>query len=192
MRAAVPDKADERALWKTVTRDVLRPAMPTIDAAGLNGLVARRSLHPIAGSSRRNDNGPPCRSCFETLSARRCPCVSIHCHRKTHPRPTPGKDRSPDRSSWPDRSRGASIPMRIRPVMHRAGTLSWGLIITGRGRSGEGVLRRNVPLWLEAPTLRSRIKAVRTRHSDRHGGGEGARLHPVRAAIPQPMIVTAR
>ena len=46
------------------------------------------------------------------------------------------------------------------------------LVITGKGHGGEGVLRRQVPRWLNQPPLRERIlsfAAARPQH-----GGDGA------------------
>ena len=34
------------------------------------------------------------------------------------------------------------------------------LIITGKGRQGDGILRRNLPLWLETPALRRHVIAI--------------------------------
>lgn len=46
------------------------------------------------------------------------------------------------------------------------------LVITGKGRGGEGVLRRKVPRWLETAPLRNAVLAIATAEA-RHGG-EGA------------------
>lgn len=44
------------------------------------------------------------------------------------------------------------------------------LVITGKGRGGEGVLRRNFLDWLEGPGARTLISGVAPAHP-RHGGG---------------------
>lgn len=46
------------------------------------------------------------------------------------------------------------------------------LVITGKGRTGEGVLRRQVPLWLSEPGLRDLVGGYRSAHVSH--GGEGA------------------
>ncbi len=46
------------------------------------------------------------------------------------------------------------------------------LIITGKGRLGRGILRRNLPLWLEAPGLRPHVAAIQPAFD--HDGGDGA------------------
>lgn len=43
------------------------------------------------------------------------------------------------------------------------------LVITGKGPSGMGVLRKAVPVWLESAPYRGHIAAIRTAHP-RHGG----------------------
>ncbi len=46
------------------------------------------------------------------------------------------------------------------------------LIITGKGATGEGVLRRATPDWLAEPDIRPFVAGVAA--ADRHHGGEGA------------------
>jgi DNA-nicking Smr family endonuclease len=46
------------------------------------------------------------------------------------------------------------------------------LVITGKGVSGDGVLRRRVPDWLADPPIREHVAGVSEAH--RHHGGEGA------------------
>lgn len=45
------------------------------------------------------------------------------------------------------------------------------LIITGKGRAGEGVLRREVPAWLKEPPLADRILALEQATGQDGGGG---------------------
>jgi DNA-nicking Smr family endonuclease len=46
------------------------------------------------------------------------------------------------------------------------------LVITGKGATGEGVLRRRVPEWLAEPPLRALVAGLSP--ADRRHGGEGA------------------
>jgi len=46
------------------------------------------------------------------------------------------------------------------------------LVITGKGRMGDGVLRRRAPEWLADPALRPIVAGLS--QADRHHGGEGA------------------
>jgi DNA-nicking Smr family endonuclease len=45
------------------------------------------------------------------------------------------------------------------------------LIITGKGRSGEGVLRTNLPHWLNEPALRAAMSGVAHAHPNKGGSG---------------------
>jgi DNA-nicking Smr family endonuclease len=46
------------------------------------------------------------------------------------------------------------------------------LVITGKGRMGDGVLRRRAPEWLADPALRPIVAGLS--QAERHHGGEGA------------------
>jgi DNA-nicking Smr family endonuclease len=46
------------------------------------------------------------------------------------------------------------------------------LVITGKGRMGDGVLRRRAPEWLADPALRPIVAGLS--QADRHHGGDGA------------------
>ncbi|EFL89727.1 Smr/MutS family protein [Ahrensia sp. R2A130] len=59
------------------------------------------------------------------------------------------------------------------------------LVITGKGNEGTGVLRRNVPQWLDLPQFRSLVNGTRPAHASH--GGEGAmyvRVRKPRARVP--------
>lgn len=66
------------------------------------------------------------------------------------------------------------------------------LVITGKGRMGEGVLRRFTPLWLAEPAVRDLVAGVSSAH--RRHGGEGAlyvalkRSPPSSAALPPGLL----
>ena len=57
------------------------------------------------------------------------------------------------------------------------------LVITGKGVSGDGVLRRRAPEWFAAPGLRERIAGVSVAH--RRHGGEGAFYVALRRLDPR-------
>lgn len=46
------------------------------------------------------------------------------------------------------------------------------LVITGKGLSGDGVLRRRLPDWLAEPAIRAHVAGVAEAH--RRHGGKGA------------------
>jgi DNA-nicking Smr family endonuclease len=54
---------------------------------------------------------------------------------------------------------------------HRAGARAV-LVITGHGRGGEGVLKKNLPLWIARPPLRAIVSGYARAH--RTHGGAGA------------------
>lgn len=64
---------------------------------------------------------------------------------------------------------------RARPALDRFLARAWDeglravLVITGKGVSGDGVLRRRVPEWLAEPALRDKIAGISPAHQ-RHGG----------------------
>lgn len=68
-----------------------------------------------------------------------------------------------------DRARYAL--MDFLQMAHRSGHRIV-LVITGKGNEGQGVLRRNVPLWLRQPVFASLVNGIDTAHASH--GGEGA------------------
>lgn len=78
---------------------------------------------------------------------------------------------------------------RLRSFLHAAQASGWTtvLVITGKGArdsddhhldrgSGRGVLRRSVPVWLEAPDLRALVAGCSPAHI-RHGGDGALYIH---------------
>jgi len=68
-----------------------------------------------------------------------------------------------------DKAHALVVTFIKRAVSHDYRTL---LIITGKGRQGGGVLRTNVPKWLDTPQLRPFILAIT--YASPKEGGEGA------------------
>ena len=68
-----------------------------------------------------------------------------------------------------DRAHALVITFIKRAAAHDYRTL---LIITGKGKQGSGVLRANVPKWLDTPQLRPFILAIT--YGSSKEGGEGA------------------
>ncbi len=68
-----------------------------------------------------------------------------------------------------DRARAALISFLIRAQAEGVRAV---LVITGKGFSGDGVLRRRTPEWLSEPALRHVVAGVSEAH--RRHGGEGA------------------
>lgn len=59
------------------------------------------------------------------------------------------------------------------------------LVITGKGLSGDGILRRRAPEWLASPTLRHVVAGVATAHR-RHGGDGALYVALKRPHAPRP------
>ncbi len=61
---------------------------------------------------------------------------------------------------------------RLKRHLHRAQTRGHKcvLVITGKGKAGQGILRQSLPGWLHDPALRPLIAAQAQAHI-RHGGG---------------------
>ncbi|MHA1539528.1 MAG: Smr/MutS family protein [Alphaproteobacteria bacterium] len=57
-------------------------------------------------------------------------------------------------------------------MRHRGEARRYILVITGKGKQGEGVLKRAVPTWLNSPALQPYILSFR--HAAPHHGGSGA------------------
>jgi DNA-nicking Smr family endonuclease len=75
----------------------------------------------------------------------------------------------------------------LRKFLHdaQAAGSRYVLVITGKGRDQEqGILRRQVPLWLEAPDLRGLVVGFDTAHSGH--GGAGALYVRVRRKRQRP------
>ncbi len=51
---------------------------------------------------------------------------------------------------------------------HKGGE-KWALVITGKGKAGEGILRKQLPHWLTVPPLASMVIGYK-QAADRHGG----------------------
>ena len=68
-----------------------------------------------------------------------------------------------------DRARAALEAFIVQAQLRGCRTV---LVITGQGRTGDGVLRRRAPDWLAGPQLRGMVAGVSV--ADRRHGGEGA------------------
>lgn len=74
---------------------------------------------------------------------------------------------------------------RARPALEAFVRTAWSrgdrvvLVITGKGRDGEGMIRRLMPEWLAAGSLRPMIAGVQSAH--RRHGGDGAYYVALRA-----------
>lgn len=171
-----PIRPEEARLWSVVTatvrpahgRGAARSVMPTTEA--LPNLPLDSLKPPPRFSGRLKPKGPPPRA----KSA-------------VPPEPTPPGLIEPKRKRRISRERD---PLHARIDLHgldqdaaraalfgflaraQADGVRAVLVITGKGMTGDGVLRRRAPEWLADPALRGLVAGVST--AERHHGGEGA------------------
>jgi DNA-nicking Smr family endonuclease len=172
---------EERHLWGKIARQVIPLARATITEQSADGT----DTHPPPSSDGASASG-------SSLARERRP--------QSHPVPPP---LAPiDRKARQKLARGhdpidARIDLhgRTQAQAHRAlrkflldaqaAGSRYVLVITGKGRDQEqGILRRQVPLWLEAPDLRGLVVGFDTAHAGH--GGAGALYVRVRRTRPQP------
>lgn len=165
---------EDLGLWQQVTRD-LKPL--------------KRRDQP-SRSEPTTDPSPPRAAKSETRFKLRAGASALACE-QTAPKPlTPGMPHGIDRRTA-DRLKRGKLPVEARLDLHgltqrqaeralsrflaesQAAGRRNVLLITGKGRNGEtGVLRREVPRWLNQPGNRDRVVAVSpARPKD---GGAGA------------------
>jgi DNA-nicking Smr family endonuclease len=172
---------EERHLWGKIARQVVPLARATITEQSADGT----DTHPPPSSDGASASG-------SSLARERRP--------QSHPVPPP---LAPiDRKARQKLARGhdaidARIDLhgRTQAQAHRAlrkflldaqaAGSRYVLVITGKGRDQEqGILSRQVPLWLEAPDLRGLVVGFDTAHAGH--GGAGALYVRVRRTRQQP------
>lgn len=171
-----PLHPDEARLWSVVTATV-RPAHGhgareprTPEAEALPNLALDTAKPPPRFSGRLKPNGPPPRA-----------------RTAQPPEPTPPGHIEPRRKRRIVRERdpldrwldlhgldqdGAKAALIGFLARAQADGVRAVLVITGKGMSGDGVLRRRAPEWLADPALRGVVAGVSL--AERHHGGEGA------------------
>ena len=176
--------AEEQAAWEEALRTA-RPLPGKIPAAPSNTDSARKEeLKYLSRVSLGGDTTPPSRMCKGNS--------------ENHNKKTSDKVQSPvarDDFRLVDKAtatklRGGKMRidarldlhgLKVSDAHHRThhfilGAIARGartlLIITGKGRRGEGMIRRELPYWLEAPALQPFILAMTYARPEE--GGEGA------------------
>jgi DNA-nicking Smr family endonuclease len=164
-----------------------RPLKP--EEARLWGVVAA-TVHPLRGRETPAAPAPPAQAAEPIATRQPTPAWAA---RAPAPRPVArpveasGKPIEPRRRGRIARERetiGARLDLhgldqdRARAVLERFLRRAWDegyravLVITGKGVTGDGVLRRRTPEWLAAPYLGEIVAGVSEAH--RRHGGEGA------------------
>ena len=178
---------EESALWRQVadTADPLHPHRPppgpTARAKPKPPLSEPREAPPVAafsmGQSSRDRGGS--HDLMKPMQARLAE-APVRMDRKAHTRMTRGKLKPEARIDLHgmtlDRAHGVLTGFVLRAHLEGKRLL---LVITGKGRDRDdddpiptrrGVLRHNVPHWLQAPPLSSVVLQITPAHI-RHGGG---------------------
>jgi DNA-nicking Smr family endonuclease len=177
-----PAEEVDARLWAIVTSTVrpLRPRRPALPQATA---VAPPAAEPVAAAEGGARSRKPAAG-VEPPSSRNTAAAPTP--RRPVPLPTPhriepGRQRRLERGRDPilgvidlhgldqDRARAALTGFVQRSVAEHHRAI---LVITGKGRLGDGVLRRCVPDWLGEPPLRALVAGVSEAH--RRHGGEGA------------------
>jgi DNA-nicking Smr family endonuclease len=172
---------EERHLWGKIARQVIPLARATITEQSADGT----DTHPPPSSDGASASG-------SSLARERRP--------QSHPVPPPlapidrkarqklarGHDAIDARIDLHGRSQAqAHRALRKFLLDAQAAGSRYVLVITGKGRDQEqGILRRQVPLWLEAPDLRGLVVGFDTAHAGH--GGAGALYVRVRRTRQQP------
>jgi DNA-nicking Smr family endonuclease len=169
-------REDESALWRAAMQDV-RPLRK-------KGIERPRppAVEPAAGAKAKSKPGPASRPVPRAMPQPAAPP-------RPHPELEHGKSAGLDRRSA-ERLRRGKLPIDGRLDLHGmtqaaaverlaefiAGAQSAGkrcvLVITGKGLAGGGILREQVPHWLNQPPNRGRVLAFD--YAQAQHGGMGA------------------
>jgi DNA-nicking Smr family endonuclease len=166
---------DERGLWSAVTKSIkpLSGRRPVTADAGPDG-ERPPAPKPPAAKAAPKPSPPPAKT----------PPSLTPLDRRTRQRVARGKleiDARLDLHGMIQSEAHAELSRFLRRAGGRGARLV--LVITGKGSRGEGVLRRQVPQWLNLPEFRTLVIGFETAHIAH--GGEGAlyvRLRRVRDA----------
>lgn len=177
-----PDIEDLR-LWAVVTSTVrpLRPALPHKPSLPLLGRDERKALRVGESGATTNvkpaNTNPAARQPHPAPARPAVPArgsvgpadVDPNLHRRL----ARGRDNLAARIDLHGLTQDAARAA-LTGFVRRSVDDGWRavLVITGKGVSGDGVLRRRVPDWLAEPPLREHVAGVSEAH--RRHGGEGA------------------
>jgi DNA-nicking Smr family endonuclease len=164
-------RPEETTLWAAVAATVrlapgrAPPPLPEVTAPTVSAATPSKAVNPTKASSP-----PPAKAAPKPHQPYARP-ETIEPRRKR--RIVRGRDEIAGRLDLhgldQDRARQALHDFLLRA--HDDGARAV-LVITGKGRMGDGVLRRRAPEWLADPSLRSIVAGLS--QADRHHGGEGA------------------
>jgi DNA-nicking Smr family endonuclease len=175
---------DERALWRAVTRSVapLRRRRVAIERAQAEGAVERARPEP---TERKGKPAPSRPAATTRVTPAPQPAVQpvMRPERRLKQRLARGSESIDARIDLHGRTQSQAHAALLRFLQKRqADGAKIVLVITGKGggagdgdrgfASERGVLKRQVPLWLQLPEFRGYVLAVEEAHIGH--GGEGA------------------
>jgi DNA-nicking Smr family endonuclease len=169
---------DEQVLWREVTRSVapLRRRRAKVERAAADLVVAEKPEPPRKRASSGPKPAPTVRKVAPAQSAPAPPLMPIE--RRLKQRLARGSQSIDARIDLHGRTQEQAHDALLR-FLQKAQTSGAKivLVITGKGGSAEafaserGVLKRQVPLWLQLPEFRSYVLAVEEAHSAHGGAG---------------------
>jgi DNA-nicking Smr family endonuclease len=183
---------DERVLWRAVTRSVapLRRKRAPIERAAAEAALERPGPAPVERKSKAAPSRP------STATVRVIPASPavqpvMRLERRLKQRLARGSESIDARIDLHGRTQSQAHAALLRFLQRgQADGAKIVLVITGKGggagafASERGVLKRQVPLWLQLPEFRSYVLAVEEAHIGH--GGEGALYVRLRRARTRP------
>ncbi len=181
-----PTKEEQR-LWNAVARSVTRSGQGRTNGPGISIEGLREEMKDLMGSSADialPGKPMPVRSDQKPVHVRRTP---EHAPRKK-PAKTPFRPNALDDRAFRDLRKGrlaidgridlhgmtqdeAQMALDNFLVSARASGRRHVLVITGKGRANDGVLKRAVPIWLAMPPLSLHVNGLREAPVEHGGSG---------------------
>ncbi|NJS40538.1 MAG: DNA mismatch repair protein MutS [Rhodobacteraceae bacterium] len=168
-------RPEEEDLWRSVARTA-RPLhdhpifhkaveAPPVDPAPLTHAKPRLPAFTLGEKVRATERHDLAPSLPQALGQ-----APLQMDAKTHGRMTRGKLAPEARIDLHGLTLAEAHPELIRFILNAHGAgLRLVLVITGKGKEGQGILRRNFLLWLESPPARRLVSGYAESHP-KHGG----------------------
>ena len=163
--------ADETKLWKRVTESV--KARRSLSSSADREAVERSETEGVAGRPQKKASPPSSSAPRQTLPPRAGEEQKTLANRGAEKRVRRGKveiEATLDLHGYTQDAAYTALATFLQSA-HRRGART-ALVITGAGRSGEGVLKARLPGWLAAKELKLFISGYASAH--RQHGGAGA------------------
>ena len=170
---------EDLRLWEVVSSTV-RPLKPSVPPVGRDSDAQRRAARESAAAETSPKARPTARRPHPVAARpavpareREAPAPPAVVDPNLHRRLARGREHLAARIDLHGLTQDAARAA-LTGFVRRSVDDGWRavLVITGKGVSGDGVLRRRVPDWLAEPPLREHVAGVSEAH--RRHGGEGA------------------